>query len=390
MAPKRYQDFLLLCLRVLSDVVSVLGAYAAALTVSLPAGTAWADHARSNLLYLLVFLVVWLGTAADQRLFVARRSEALVSLLFSVAKALFGAALFSAFVIELLEPFGLRRQVFIPLVVVALCLILVTRLLTGISLWNLRRRGYNHRRILVIGANERSAHLASVLLANEQYGYVIEGFLEDDASRRPILEQRGLKYLGRVENLEHMLVNSVLDAVYISLPVRSFYEQIQSIAHLCEGVGVPVRFLADLFPLRMATSQVTRLADVPLLSLSFEREVQAAFTLRRIIDVLAALLLVAVLSPFLVVIALLVAVDQRGRVFAWRKGHGGVTTLMFRTAAHGQEEDAEVVQRTLLGRFLERYGLDELPQLFMVLTGRDSLSPAYTVPGATSKRDSSA
>ncbi len=388
LTPKRSHHFLILCLRVLSDVAAIVGAYCLAVSLSIPETSTWGRYAQANLLYIVVFTVVWIGTAADQRLFVSRRSETLVSLLFSIAKALFGAALFSAFVIELLESYGLQRRIFIPFIAFALCTLVLTRLATGISLWNLRRRGYNHRRILLVGANERSAHLAAILLANEQYGYMIEGFLENDEERRPILEEQGLDWLGRVEDLESMLVTHVLDAVYISLPVRSFYEQIQSIAHLCEGVGVPVRFLADLFPLRMATSQVTRINSIPLLSLSFEREIQTTFALRRMVDIMAALLLVTILAPAMLLIALAILIESRGPVFVWRTGHGGVRTLAFRTAPWRPANAGK--DKTRVGRFIERYGLDELPQLLMVLAGRDDLGASYLPRGGTEKRDSSA
>lgn len=66
------------------------------------------------------------------------------------------------------------------------------RLGLGLSLWNLRRRGFNARRILIIGSNERTQKLVDILHANEQYGYHIEGFLEIEPERRELLEARGV------------------------------------------------------------------------------------------------------------------------------------------------------------------------------------------------------
>ena len=63
------------------------------------------------------------------------------------------------------------------------------RLIVRLSLWGLRHRGYNYRHIVLIGANDRTAHLAEVILSHEQYGYHIEGFLEDDEERKSYLER---------------------------------------------------------------------------------------------------------------------------------------------------------------------------------------------------------
>jgi hypothetical protein len=66
--------------------------------------------------------------------------------------------------------------------------------------------------------------------------------------------------------------------------VRSFYERITSIAHLCEGVGTPVRLVADLFSLRIATRKVRQFEDIPILSLSAVPEAEIQLMLKRGMD----------------------------------------------------------------------------------------------------------
>ena len=342
--------------------------------------------------YYFTLVFVWFLVATDQSLFLSRRSEALVALLFSVAKAFFTAFLFTVFIVALFMREDLNRTFLFVFGIFVLGGLLLFRLSLGLSLWNLRRRGFNARRILIIGSNPRTQKLVDILHANEQYGYHIEGFLEIEPERREMLEARGVPYLGALDELDKILVNRVIDAVYIALPVRSYYEKIQSAAHLCEGVGVPVRFMADLFPLRMATSELSRLGDIPLLSLSTEpSDSRPQFALHRAVDMGISLVLIAVLSPVLLGVSIAIKLDSRGPLLLRRPrrapGGGEFTDLVFRTTYDASWElGAENLTR--VGRVLRRYGIDELPQLLNVLMGEISLAGPIHGQGQASKIDS--
>lgn len=115
---------------------------------------------------------------------------------------------------------------------------------------------------------------------------------------------------------------------------------------------------------------------------------------KRAIDVTAAALLVVILSPLMLAVALAVKLGSRGPVFyrSRRVGRGGkeFTFMKFRSMYHGAEYDraslahlneasgpvfkiARDPRCTLVGLFLRRSSLDELPQLFHVLSGKMSL-----------------
>ena len=391
---------LIACTRVLVDIAFIALAFAFAVKIARPEDLTWTNAAYNRLPYLIAFVIIWCAAAADKRLFVSRRSETIVALLFAVAKAYFTTALFTVFVLALLSPRGVDRNFYLLLTGSVFVALLTVRLTMGLSLWNLRRRGWNARRILIIGANDRTKHLVDAFRANEHYGYYIDGFLEDELQRRSILEEYNIPCFGEIENLENVLLEHVIDTVYISLPVRSHYETIQSIAHLCEGIGVPVRFLADLFPLRMATSEITRLKDIPLLSLSYEPGIQANFALNRAISVIVSAILLFVFAPVFLLIAIAIKIDSRGSVFVQKpQSHtdgSKVNLLAFRTQQRRAEQQPETTPDnvpsaknapTRVGKVLIRYGLDELPQLVSVFLGKSNFIGAVSKDGDTGKMD---
>ncbi len=387
----RRHEFLNATVRVLLDLCCILGIYGVTVWLLLPEGAAWWGSAQNFLTYLVTMVTIWFLVATDQRLFLSRRSEALIALLFSVAKTFFTAFLFTVFIVALFKQDELSRTFLFLFGLFVLGGLLLFRLLLGLSLWNLRRRGFNSRRILIIGSNERTQKLVGILQANEQYGYHIEGFLEHEEERRHLLEEFDIPFLGDIDELDQILVNRVIDAVYIALPVRSHYEIIQSAAHLCEGVGVPVRFMADLFPLQMATSELTRVGDIPLLTLSADSEIQPPFALHRAIDMGISLLLLVILAPICALVSIAIKVDSRGPILVRRprRGPGGskFQDIVFRTT-HRASLDDGTATLTRVGRLLRRYGVDELPQLLNVLSGDISLSNPVQGHGAGDKVDS--
>lgn len=391
----RRHEFLNASLRVALDLACIVGAFGINVMLFKAEGITFFAQARSALPYMIAMAVIWTLVATDQRLYLSRRSEALVALLFSVAKAFFTTFLFTVFVLALYlkDPDGnmeMNRSFLFSYGAMVFIGILLFRLGLGLSLWNLRRRGFNSRRILIIGSNERTQKLVDILHANEQYGYHIEGFLEIEPERRVLLEARGIPYLGEIDELDKILVNRVIDAVYIALPVRSYYEKIQSAAHLCEGVGVPVRFMADLFPLRLATSELSRVGDIPLLSLSMEPDTRQLFALHRAIDMGVSALLLTMLSPVFLLAAAAIKLDSRGPILVRRARQGGSTglrLLVFRTTRVDEQGPGEETV-TRVGNLLRRYGIEELPQLLSVLRGEISLSGPVGAKGQAAKVDS--
>ncbi len=387
-SPREHSASLALTLA-LFDIGCIALAFSSAI-VLVPAdpGLSFPDSVLKYKLYFLVLAGVWCVQALDQRLFVSRRGDALVPQLFALTKTVFTSLVLTIFVVALYHRSYFDREFALVFSAFALLIMVIFRTTMRLGLWGLRRRGYNYRRIVLIGANSRSAQAAEVILSHEHFGYQITGFLDDDSGRGEFLDRFRIPYWGKIAELERYLVEGVIDVVYISLPVRSHYETIQSIAHLCEGVGVPVRLIADLFPLRIATSELMRIGNIPMLDLSVAPEAQPQEALKRLTDVVVSAILLIILAPVGILFAVMVKLDSKGPVFVLERRVNRATDRSFSMIKFRTRELCEGVaspahgQPSKFGRFLLRYSLDELPELFNVFLGHMSMGDLRPVPAA--------
>ena len=265
--------------------------------------------------YFFFFIIAWPFIATANHLYISRRRDDLVVLTFDIVKSLALTLIFCGFTVSFYTRHGAEPTFLSHFGLSALVLLAHYRLLMQVVMWQMRSHGHDERLILLVGANERAYHLVHAIYNHPHYGYKIIGMLEDESNRCDILDEYELPYLGEFNDLERVLKEHVLDEVYICLPVRSQYERIQHMAYLCEGVGVGVRMIADLFPLRLATSRYHKLEGIPILALSTVPENQPQLLLQRITDMLIGGVALLVALPIFIVTALAIKLETRGPIF---------------------------------------------------------------------------
>ncbi len=365
----------------LMDTVCIIGALYLAVYVTQREAIPFCDAVWDRTGYLAAFLASWFAAAMDQRLLVSRRNDDLLPQLSAITKAFLTAIVASVLLMGIFGRGRLGREFLLVFGMSTVVPILSYRTILRLNIWRLRLRGWNASRAVIVGSNDMAVYLVKLLRAHEQYGYQVDGFVEDDADRVALMTQLEVPHLGAVDSLERLLIERVVDAVFIALPVRSFYETIQRIAHLCEGVGVPVRFVADLFPFRVAPNRMWRLENIPLLSLSEVPRVEPRRLIQRAEDLAISSLLIAMLGPAMLLVALVVKLESRGPVIEpqERIRHDGRRFRMYRFRckeglAVGATDPRAERRFTPLGAYLFRYDIDELPVLFNVWLGHMSVA----------------
>lgn len=239
-----------------------------------------------------------------------------------------------------------------------------------------RYRGHGHERALIIGAGEVAVRLADVLQHHPEYGLRPVGFLDNVASA-------GLPFpvLGKVDNLAAVLAERRVDRVVIAFGVTRESEMIDVLRH-CEDASVDIHVLPRLFEMGFAVhnQNVDDVWGTPLLRLPRNSLRTYPSAVKRALDVAVSGLGLAVLAPVYVALAIAVKLSSPGPIH-FRQERVGVRgevmhVLKFRTMRMSATSDTDwsaTERATPVGRIMRRFSLDELPQLWNILSGGMSL-----------------
>jgi exopolysaccharide biosynthesis polyprenyl glycosylphosphotransferase len=240
------------------------------------------------------------------------------------------------------------------------------------------------RNVLIVGAGGLGHRIANYLEKHPEMGRSVCGFLDD--RRLP-----GKGVMGRTSDLAELARAAFVDEVILAAPHDR--ELTLRVLRAAQQLRLDVKMAPDLFGCE-AMWETERIGDMPLISLHEERLPVAGLRLKRVLDVMGAALMLMLLAPALAVIAILVRLDSSGPVFyaALRAGRKGrpFCCYKFRTMVSNADDlKAKLREQnhrqgpffkitgdpriTRVGRWLRRYSLDELPQLWNVLKGEMSL-----------------
>ena len=261
-------------------------------------------------------------------------------------------------------------------------LTLLVRCLIRYLLRAFRKKGYNLKYILLVGYSRAAEAYIDRINANPQWGYVIRGILDNHVPRGTAY--RGVKVIGTIDNLMGILPVSVLDEIAVTLSLAD-YDHLEEIVALCEKSGVHTKFIPDYNSLIPNKPYTEDLMGLPLINI---RYVPLSNTLnsflKRVVDIVGSFCGIVVLSPLLIVIAIIVKTTSKGPVIfkQERVGRHNKTFQMYkfrsmRMQDEGEEKKGWTVKDdprvTKVGRFIRKTSIDELPQLFNILRGDMSI-----------------
>jgi exopolysaccharide biosynthesis polyprenyl glycosylphosphotransferase len=345
-------------------------------------------------------LLIWYMVFELQGLYRSHRLSTISHELKEIARAVSIAAiaLFLVAQVGRWQTINLRTTLYIATIVFVL--IGGMRLLLRMHLRRLRLRGYNLKKLLLIGNGPRAEWLARHVAARSDLGYRLVGYVD---------EQRKLKdpakfdvpWLGFIADLPRIIANEVVDEVFITLPVKSQYSRIESAITVLEEQGIMVHLFSDVFPHKLARSRAWEFEGAPLVSLHSAPSLSWRTEAKRIIDFVGSVILLILIAPVLLLVSIAIKLDSHGPIFFIQERMGynkrRFRMIKFRTMAADAEARIREVEHlnetdgpafkirhdprmTRVGRVLRKLSIDELPQLINVLFGDMSLVGPRPLP----------
>lgn len=262
----------------------------------------------------------------------------------------------------------------------------------------LSKSGFS-RNVAIIGEGRNGKLLATKFLYENPFGMNIVGFIDDSRAAGDFVVA-GRKILGNIGQLKEIIHQHSIDEIIVAIDDRS-HEKILDILEECKKQKVTTRVTSEMFDVVSQRIGTEKYADIPVINISPQYNDRLTLGFKRLADIIFASLGLLFLSPFLIVIAVLIKITSPGPVLfkQERIGKDGKKFDFFKFRSmkvlNGEDEDRKQMmiefmknggnfagadkkiindsRVTWIGNIIRRTSLDELPQLFNVIIGDMSL-----------------
>ena len=246
----------------------------------------------------------------------------------------------------------------------------------------LRRKGFNQKHVMLVGFSDASDQFIDACRRNPDWGYHIYGIVDDIAEVGE--GYKGVRVVGRISELEHILAQNTIDEIAITLPLAA-YAKLDGIVHVCEKSGVHTKFIPDynnIIHSKPVTEDMDGLPVINIRNVPLTDPVKA--TAKRAVDICGALVGIVLFSPVMLVVATLIKLTSPGPIIfkQERVGLHNKPFMMYKFRSMVQQTEADEKKGwtvpgdprvTRVGRFIRKTSIDEFPQFFNVLAGQMSL-----------------
>ena len=234
---------------------------------------------------------------------------------------------------------------------------------------------------VIAGANDLGRKLAARLRGNPLLGIRFVGYFDDRAPGR-LQNIVPRENLGSLSALADYARANPLDVIYIALPMAS-QPRILKLLEDLRDTTTSIYFVPDIFVADLIQARVDSIGGLPVVAVCESPFYGFNGVVKRISDFILAALILALISPLMLVIAVGVKLSSPGPILFRQRRYGldGKRIMVYKFRSMTVAEDGDVVRQatrndarvTRFGAFLRRSSLDELPQFINVLQGRMSI-----------------
>ncbi|MCI9074416.1 MAG: undecaprenyl-phosphate glucose phosphotransferase [Dorea sp.] len=246
----------------------------------------------------------------------------------------------------------------------------------------IRSQGLNQKHILLIGYSRAAEQYIDRIFQNPEWGYTVRGILADNAPRGT--EYRGVKVLGRIDNLMIVLPQNRLDEIVITLGLAE-YHKLERIVNMCEKSGVHTKFIPDynnVIPTKPYTEDILGLPVINIRRVPLSDPLNKLA--KRVVDLFGAVVALILFSPVMLGTVIAIKMTSPGPLI-FKQERVGLQNRPFEMYKFRsmvvQDKETEKKGWTVkddprvtgVGRFIRKTSIDELPQLINVFKGDMSL-----------------
>lgn len=333
---------------------------------------------RTHLLMVCFCIIAWMALGSLYRVYEYLDSANLRRLVSrTVRQSFLGVILLVLFqyLLQLNPP--LSRSFLLLFFAYSVFLLVVFRWYSPVAISAFQRGFGTPYHVVIVGDNGKTARLANTLRQGSPFRLKIAAELSEQECR---------------ERLPALLANRVVDEVIFNVD-SSKLAGLEEIFLHCDEQGVRTRVAIDFFPHVNSEITLDRVGSAPLLTFSAAPLEDVRLVVKRFFDIVISFAALLVLSPFIAVVALLIRLTSSGPILyrQQRCGLNGRKFIMYKFRSMVENADdlrrryEHMSQRSVamkiphdprvtpIGRWLRKFSIDEIPQLYNVLRGEMSI-----------------
>lgn len=258
--------------------------------------------------------------------------------------------------------------------------IMATHILWGAILNDLRKKGLLTPNLIIVGGTASAQRLIRRAMRTRDIN--ILGIF-DDRRDRVGPDILGVPVLGKTADLIDHRILPYVDRIVVTVPPKASARIAQLLERLAP-IPNPVSLLLDETDDETESQAIGRIADFDLMHVSGASEKSGYLLAKRVMDVTLSVMAVIALAPLMAAVAIAIKLDSPGPVFFRQRRHGYMNEEFLvwkfrsmRTEATDHKATRQVSANddrvTKVGRFIRKTSLDELPQIFNIITGEMSI-----------------
>jgi Undecaprenyl-phosphate glucose phosphotransferase len=255
-----------------------------------------------------------------------------------------------------------------------------THIAWGLIIANLRQRGLLTPNLIIVGGTATAQRLIRRAMRTRDVN--ILGVF-DDRRDRVGPEVAGVPVLGKTADLIGHRILPYVDRIVVTVPPKAA-ARIAELLERLAPIPNPISLLLDDVDEETGARTVDRIADFSLMQVAGAAERSAHLLAKRALDLTLSTLGLIVLAPLMATVALAIRLDSPGPVFFRQRRHGYMNEefLVWKFRSMRVEStDLNALRQvsagderiTRVGRFIRRTSLDELPQIFNIISGEMSI-----------------
>jgi exopolysaccharide biosynthesis polyprenyl glycosylphosphotransferase len=341
--------------------------------------------------YIIFFLVssfVYLLFIYRYHIFRFQSDAGFADELYKVAKSYSFAILITIGFSFLFKLADFSRLVVISYWLSAIVISGIIRYARRLTYYKLAVKGAVSKNVIIIGAGKIGKSLMDELNTYQWLGYKVIGFADDTEAE----DYKENTFLGSTNELKEILHIHHIDEIIITIP--SERDLVNKLINDLRKLNITITIVPDMFNLVMSTVEVGNIHDLPTVTLVKTPMRGLALLVKHGFDIIASVAAVIIISPLLLLTIIAIKLDSKGPVLykQQRLGKNGkfFNMLKFRSMRINADAMLEELMKnneidgfafkmkndpriTRVGKFIRKYSIDELPQLFNVIRGDMSL-----------------